>query len=189
MFEDSEQREVLPQVAEEALSKRLGKFHNVPRAWVELWELGWSMERIAETWHHSLEYIEAILNELSMGPLPLRVRRIPALPVTKEKARERRDVMRLLYKQGWSIERLVEYFFYYSPEVMQRIVKQPLETKKAKAKEKALKPTDVKKRKPQLAAKVGQRICPCGCKRPVNGRRKWARESCRKRKSVTSPVS
>jgi hypothetical protein len=170
-------------------SKGLEKSRNTYRAWLELWELGWPLERIAETWSYSLEYVEAVLDELSIGPLPPRFRRILPLPATKKKARERRDVMRLLYKQGWSIDRLVEYYVYYSPEVIQQIVKQPLETKKGKAKEKSLKLKDVKNRKPRLAAQAGQRVCPCGCNRPVNGRRKWAREACRKGGSVTMAVS
>lgn len=78
--------------------------------------------------------------------------------------------MRLLYKQGWSIKRLVEYYVYYSPEVIQQIVKQPLETKKGKAKVKALKLTDAKEPKPSLAAQAGQRVCACGCGCPVNGK-------------------
>src|SRR5262245_55867582 len=65
-------------------------------AWLGLWELGRSFAIIADTFstHVHLvigEDVALALKELTVGLLPPQVRRIPALPTTKEKARERRD--------------------------------------------------------------------------------------------------
>ena len=144
-------------------------------SWLRLWEMGWSLERIAATWAQPPAHVEAVVNELSMQPIPQR-RQVPALPRTKAEAEERRDVIRLLYRQGQSVESLTQHLLYYVPEVLERIVRQPLETTagKAWAKRHLGGP-------PRLVARAGQRCCACGCLRRVSGKRKWARESCRKK--------
>jgi hypothetical protein len=98
------------------------------------------------------------------------VRQVPSLPATKEQAQERRDLIRLLHCQGASVEQLVDRFFYYSAELMTKIVKQPLETPKGIA-----------------WGNCGH--CHCGCAVKVEPRQRWATPGCKKRtqrKSVTA---
>jgi hypothetical protein len=144
--------------------------------WLRLFDYcGWPLAKVAATWGQPLAYVEEVLNELSMQPIPQR-RQIPALPKTKAEAQERRDVIRLLYRQGPSLESLVQQFAYYSREVLERVVQQPLETEAGKAWAKRH-----IGRQQCPAVQAGQRLCSCGCMRPVHGKRKWARESCRKK--------
>jgi hypothetical protein len=51
-------------------------------AWLELFELGWSIDRIASTWNESPTQVASILNDLSQHPLPPRnLIMLPAAPV------------------------------------------------------------------------------------------------------------
>jgi hypothetical protein len=145
-------------------------------AWLSLVEQhGWSIDKIVQIWNVPVEEVREVLDFLSMEPIPHR-RHVPALPRSKAEAQERRDVIRLLYRQGQSLESLAQQFLYYSHEVLARVVKQPLETAAGKAW--ARKPPDVL---PRPVAQVGPRRCACGCRRAVSGKRKWAREGCRKK--------
>lgn len=140
--------------------KRIEKSPNTHRAWLALWESGWSLERIAETWNQSEEYVDTVLDELSMQPLTTLVRRVPELPATKEEAQRQRAMIRRRYQQGWSIERLAHYYLYYSEEVLQKIVG-----------------------KPPLAPQspISTKLCGCGCGGQVREQKKWATPGCRKR--------
>jgi hypothetical protein len=130
-------------------------------SWLRLWEMGWSLERIASTWAQPLAYVEEVLNELSMQPIPQR-RQVPRLPATPAEAQERRDLIRLLHRQGASVDELGRRFFYYSPEVIEKIVKQPLETARGEA--------------------WGTRgVCRCGCGASVKAGQRWATSGCKKR--------
>ena len=142
----------------------------LPTACLALVELhDWSLDRISDTWGLPVEHVTEALSTLSTQPLH-RVRQVPPLPPTKDKTKEHRDLIRLLYRQGASVEELVSRFFYYSPEVMGEIVKQPLETDKSRA--------------------FGNRsFCHCGCGVKVEPRQMWATPGCKKRtqrKSVTT---
>jgi hypothetical protein len=140
-------------------------------------EFGWPVERISQIWNVPVSEVAETLSQLSMEPTPQR-RQVPALPRSKAEAQERRDVIRLLYRQGQSVESLAKRFLYYSHEVLGRLVTQPLETERGKAW--ARKPPDVL---PRPVTQVGPRRCACGCGRVVSGHRKWARERCRKKGS------
>jgi hypothetical protein len=130
------------------------------KVWLEVWELGWSMERIAETWHKSEEYVEAVLDELSMQPLHPRVRRVPELPASKKEAERQRAMIRHRYQQGWSIAQLAHYYLYYGEEVLQKIVGQGA---------------------PAPQSPIVTKLCRCGCGAQVREQKKWATPGCRKR--------
>jgi hypothetical protein len=139
-------------------------------AWLALVEQhGWTPEKIASAWSQSVEQVMEALSQASSQPLQ-QTHQVPPLPGTKEKALERRDLIRLLYRQGASVEELTQKFLYYSAEVMTKIVKQPLETPKGIA--------------------FGNRgFCHCGCGVKVEPRQRWAKPACKKRtqrKSVTA---
>ena len=139
-------------------------------AWLSLVEdHGWTPEKIAHAWNQSVEAVMDALSDASSQPLH-ETRQVPLLPSMKEKALERRDLIRLLHRQGASVEELTQRFFYYSTEVMAKIVKQPLETNKGIA--------------------WGTRgHCHCGCGIKVEPRQTWAFPGCKKRtqrKSVTA---
>ena len=128
----------------------------LPRlAWLALVEdHGWTPEKIASAWNLSVKEVTEALSDASSQPLH-QTRQVPPLPSTKEKALERRDLIRLLYRQGASVEELAQQFFYYSTEVLQKIVKQPLEMSKGIA--------------------FGNRgFCHCGCGVKVEPRQRWA---------------
>jgi hypothetical protein len=135
----------------------------IPRlAWLALVEdHGWTPEKIASAWNESIEVVMEALSEASSQPLH-RTRQVLPLPGTKGKAIERRDLIRLLSRQGASVEELAQRFCYYSTEVMAKIVKQPLETNKGIA--------------------WGTRgHCHCGCGVKVAPRQWWATPGCKKR--------
>lgn len=139
-------------------------------AWLALVEdHGWTPEKIASAWNQSVEAVTDTLSDASSQPLHP-TRQVPRLPATKEEAQERRDLIRLLHRQGASVEELTQRFFYYSTEVLQKIVKQPLETPKGIA--------------------FGNRgHCHCGCGVKVEPRQRWATPGCKKRtqrKAVTA---
>jgi hypothetical protein len=76
----------------------------------------------------------------------------------------------LLYRQCASVEELTQQFFYRSTEVLQKTVKQPLET-------------------PKGIAFGNHGFCHCGCGVKVEPRQKWASPGCKKRtqrKAVTT---
>jgi hypothetical protein len=102
------------------------------------------------------------LSEASSQPLH-QTRQVPRLPATKEEAQERQDLIRLLYRHGASGEELTQRFFYYSTEMLRKIVKHPLETPKGIA--------------------FGNRgFCHCGCGVQVAPRQRWATPGCKKRR-------
>jgi hypothetical protein len=127
------------------------------RAWLELFELGWSTDRIAATWNEPPAQVASILNELSQHPIPPRIRHVPRLPATPQEAHRRREIIRQLFRQGWTAERLAETFLYYTPDVTAAIVW------KART------------------APPRERQCACGCGQSVFGRQRFAVEACRKR--------
>jgi hypothetical protein len=122
---------------------------------------GWSVEKIAQTWNQPVQHVRETLSELGMSPLP-QPRQVPFLPATEEAAKERRDVIRLLYHQGSSVDELAHRFFYYSPELLQKIVKQSLETDKART-------------------WGNHGLCKCGCLAKVRPGQRWAKPGCKKR--------
>jgi hypothetical protein len=134
---------------------------SLPRlAWLALVEdHGWTPEKIAHAWNQSVEGVMDALNNASSQPLH-QVRQVPPLPSTKEKAQERRDLIRLLHRHGTSVEELARRFFYYGPEVLNKIVRQPLETDKGRV--------------------WGNRGF-CGCGGKVEPRQRWAKPGCKKR--------
>jgi hypothetical protein len=118
-------------------------------------------EKIAHAWNQSVEEVTDALSNASSQPLH-QVRQVPPLPSTKEKAQEWRDLIRLLHRHGASVEGLARRFFYYGPEVLNKIVRQPLETDKGRA--------------------WGKRgFCGCGCGAEVGPRQRWAKPGCKKR--------
>jgi hypothetical protein len=137
------------------------------RAWLALVEEhGWTPEKIASGWSLSVEEVIEGLSEASSQPLH-QVRQVPRLPASKEEAQDRRDLIRLLHRQGAPVEPLVDRFFYYSTEVMAKIVKQSLETNKGIA--------------------WGTRgHCHCGCGVKVGLRLRWATPGCKKRRQRKS---
>jgi hypothetical protein len=153
--------------------------------WLGLWEEGWPVAKIAEAWHETPDSVRAVLDDLSMGPPPSRYRAaVPELPATEEQWKERRDVLRLLSRQGWSVDRLVQRFLYYSPEVMAAVVRQPLET--VKGQQWAQKHLTGKKATPAgPTVPPGQRVCGCGCGGRVRGKETYASAACRMRVSRT----
>src|SRR5262245_57580473 len=120
------------------------------------------MERIAETWNKSPEYVETVLDELSMQPLPSRVRHVPRLPATKKEAERQRAMIRHRYQKGWSIARLAYYYLYYGEELLQKIVGQTA---------------------PAPQSPVPTKLCRCGCGAKVRGKQHLATAACRKRRS------
>jgi hypothetical protein len=130
----------------------------------------WTPERMAQIWGQPLAQVRTALDTLSMEPLPASVRRVPRLPTTKEQAKVQRDIIRLRYQQGWSVERLAEHYFYYAVEVVRRIVSQPLEIERGKA-----------LRRGVAAAQAGKPLCGCGCGVTVRANQKWASPGCKKR--------
>jgi hypothetical protein len=138
--------------------------NHVP-AWLALWEAGWSFKKIADAWTTTAhpvtpDHVEAVLNKASMSPSPT-IRTIPRLPQNQKQALAQRSLIKRLYREGWSVESLVQRFFYYSPEVVKQIVGSPVRKSRAK-----LSP---------------RRKCPCGCVHRVTGRKKYATDACRKR--------
>jgi hypothetical protein len=131
-------------------------------AWLALVEdHSWTPEKIASAWNESVEAVMEALSEASSQPLR-QTRQGPPLPGTKEKALERRDLIRLLHRQDVSVEELTQRFFYYSTEVFRKIVKQPLETDKGIA--------------------FGNRgFCHRGYGVRVEPRQRWATPGCKKR--------
>jgi hypothetical protein len=164
----------------------LGSIQQHIRAWLALWECGWSVQKIPDAWGWPVHEVQAALNQSSTVALPP-VRPWLILPTTKEQAKEQRDALRLLYRQGQTVQQLTERYRHYSLALMEHIVRQPLET--AEGKVWAQKHLHGKPPRPQLTPQTGQRACACGCRRPVAGRRKWAREGCRKRGSLTMAIS
>jgi hypothetical protein len=138
-------------------------------AWLALVEdHGWTPEKIAHAWNQSVEEVTDALNNASSQPLH-QVRQVPPLPSTKEKAQERRDLICLLHRHGAS-EELARRFFYYGPEVLNKIVRQPLETDKGRA--------------------WGKRgFCGCGCGAKVEPRQRWATPGCKKRMQRKSGIT
>jgi hypothetical protein len=127
------------------------------QAWLALWELGWSIDRLASTWNQSPDHLTTILNDLSQHPLPSRVRSVPQLPTTPNAAHRLREIIRQLYHHGWTIGRLAETFPYYNAAFISELVKKSRMTPPA------------------------EKRCACGCTQGVWGRQKWATPGCRKR--------
>jgi hypothetical protein len=67
--------------------------------------------------------VQAALNEATLVALP-RVRPWLILPTTKEQAKEQRDALRLLYRQGQAVEQLVERYRHDGFTMMQRLAGQ-----------------------------------------------------------------
>jgi hypothetical protein len=131
-------------------------------AWLALVEHhGWTPEQIAHAWNQSVEAVMDALSEASSQPLH-QPRQVPRLPAAKEEAQERRDLIRLLHRQGASVEELTQRFFYYSVEVINKIVKHPSET-------------------PKGIAWGTRGHCHCGCGRKIEPRQRWAKPGCKKR--------
>jgi hypothetical protein len=161
-------------------AQRAGRHAQTHWGWLALIEEhGWSVAEIAEAWGETIERVEAVIDELSMQPIP-RLRQVPALAGTKEKAQQHRDVLRILHRQGQSVDALVKLVPYYSAEVMAKVVGQPLETEKARKWAKQHLPQQVTK---PAVAKPGVKhgVCRCGCRRPVLGRQRYFTAGCKKK--------
>jgi hypothetical protein len=123
-------------------------------SWLHLWEMGWSLERIASTWAQPLAHVEEVLNELSMQPLPPQIRQVPRLPATPAEAQERRAQIQQLYRQGWSIERLARMFFYYSEAFLTALCQQ---------------------------AQPKGKACGCGCGERLRDKQLYATPACKQK--------
>jgi hypothetical protein len=96
------------------------------RPWVVMWEIGWSVEKIADAWNETPETVSQVLNQLSVEPLP--ARRVGTGDLsTKERANAQRNRIRHLYRdQGWSLEQLRQAYPVYSRGMLEKIIKQSL---------------------------------------------------------------
>jgi hypothetical protein len=121
-------------------------------------EHGWSLEKVATTWHVPVEQVTETLSQLSSQPLPVPFRQVPKLPATPAEAQQRRAQIQQLYRQGWSIERLAETFLYYSESFLAVLCQQ---------------------------APPRGRACTCGCGARLRGKQQYATPACRQRGSRT----
>lgn len=116
----------------------------------------------------SLEKVEAILGRLSRQPLlPDRV--VLVLPRNEAQCTKRRQLLRELAQRGWSQESLLRITGCYTPEVLAEITRGAAPTSKVSARRKSRSKLDPK------------RFCPCGCKKRLKGRQKYASDACRKK--------
>jgi hypothetical protein len=101
-----------------------------PQAWLDLFDLGWSIPDIAAFVDQPLDLVDRTLNVLSMGPVTFR--KVPVLPKNKDEAEHVRDTIRLRFKQGWSVPRLAHEYFYLSESYISTLVHAPYETRRTK---------------------------------------------------------
>ena len=83
----------------------LGAIQQHLQTWPALWESGWPVQKIADAWGWPVHEVQAVLNEATLVALP-RVRPWLILPTTKAQAKEQRDTLRLLYRQGQTVPQL-----------------------------------------------------------------------------------
>jgi hypothetical protein len=136
------------------------------RAWLNLWDAGWSVEKIATTWNQPPDSVEAILDDLSQQPLPPEHVTL-SLPRNRAECDKRHQLLRELAERGWSQESLLRITGCYTTEVLSSIIGKPSSKASAPRKSRAkLSPS---------------RRCICGCKKRLKGRQRYASDACRKK--------
>jgi hypothetical protein len=130
------------------------------RAWLDLFDAGWTLEKIADTWNQSLESVEAILDDLSQQPLPPEPYLL-ALPKTEAEGKKYRQLLRELAHRGWSQDSLNRITGgIYFPELLATITGKVSTSRKSRS---------------TLDSK---RTCPC-CKKRVKGRQQYCSDACK----------